>query len=264
MDWSKIKTIFILAFLILDVYLLYEFIKLRDSNQYELIPETSIENKLKAQEIEYAVLPKNVKEEKYLSAKPMVFSEEELKANKLNGQRILTGEGTTLEAVLEDPVFIGEKADQGKLSSLVKNHVLFGDQYAFWGREDNKITYYQQYDGKFFYKNLNGELTFFLNDEDEIVSYRQTLLVDIQELEKVDKLIQPLNAIEILLNNGALKPKTNITAVESGYYTYVEQSTSQVLTPVWRIMIENEESLFISGIDGQIIDLNYQEKNKVE
>ena len=30
MDWSKIKTIFIISFLILDIYLMYEFFKIRE------------------------------------------------------------------------------------------------------------------------------------------------------------------------------------------------------------------------------------------
>ena len=45
MDWSKIKTIFILTFLILDVYLLFQFMKIRDANKYEVITEASIEDK---------------------------------------------------------------------------------------------------------------------------------------------------------------------------------------------------------------------------
>jgi regulatory protein YycI of two-component signal transduction system YycFG len=43
MDWSKIKTIFILTFLILDVYLLFQFMKIRDANKLEVITEASFE-----------------------------------------------------------------------------------------------------------------------------------------------------------------------------------------------------------------------------
>ncbi|WML55420.1 hypothetical protein RCG17_13015 [Neobacillus sp. PS3-12] len=58
MDWSKIKTIFILTFLILDVYLFYQFIKIRDNNKYEFATEATFEDKLKADEIKYIELPK--------------------------------------------------------------------------------------------------------------------------------------------------------------------------------------------------------------
>ena len=69
MDWSKIKTIFILTFLILDVYLLYQFMKIRDANKYEFITEASFEDKLKADEIKYIELPKTTIKDQYVSAK---------------------------------------------------------------------------------------------------------------------------------------------------------------------------------------------------
>ena len=63
LDWSKIKTIFIISFLILDIYLMYEFFKIQVSNQYEIQTETSIEKWLKADEIEYVPLPTGYLEE---------------------------------------------------------------------------------------------------------------------------------------------------------------------------------------------------------
>lgn len=74
MDWSKIKTIFIITFLILDVYLLFQFMKMRDANKYEVITPTSIEDKLKADEITYVDLPKAPIKTQYLSAKPKTFT----------------------------------------------------------------------------------------------------------------------------------------------------------------------------------------------
>ena len=44
MDWSKIKTIFIVSFLILDIYLVYEFFKIQVTNEYEIQTEASAEN----------------------------------------------------------------------------------------------------------------------------------------------------------------------------------------------------------------------------
>ena len=70
MDWSKIKTIFIITFLILDVYLFFQFMKIRDANKYEVITEASIEDKLKADEIKYVNLPKDPIKDQYISAKP--------------------------------------------------------------------------------------------------------------------------------------------------------------------------------------------------
>ena len=40
LDWSRIKTIFIICFLMLDIYLIYEFFKIQDSNQVEVQTQT--------------------------------------------------------------------------------------------------------------------------------------------------------------------------------------------------------------------------------
>ena len=265
MDWSRIKTIFILTFLVLDIYLMYEFFKLKDSSQLEFSTEASFEKRLKADEIEYADLPKNHQKDMYLSAKPKVFTDEDLGSVKLKGQQVNIMEGTTLWSVLDKHIKISDKLDINDLNSFVKNNILYGDQYHFWGKKGNEITYYQQYEDKLFYKNISGELTFFLNDDHtNIVSYRQTFLEDIEKLSEEDKIIQPLKVIETLYNNGALKPGSKIRQVELGYYTFVNISTSQVLTPAWRLVIDGEEDIFVHAFEGQIIQLNNEEKKIVE
>lgn len=263
-DWSKIKTIFILTFLVLDIYLMYEFFKLTDSSQYEYSTETSIEKRLKADEIEYVALPKNHQKDVYLSAKPKNFNDEEvLGAAKLKGQTINVNEGTNIVSSLNKSVQLSDKFDIAEINTFVKNNILYGDQYRFWKKKENEITYYQQYGDKVFYKNTSGELTLYLNDENNIVSYKQTYLENIEKLDE-EKIIQPIKAIETLYDNGVLKPKSKITKVELGYFTFDHTSTSQVLTPAWRFEINGEENLFVQAFEGQIIQLNDEENKLVE
>jgi len=263
MDWNRIKTIFILTFLVLDIYLMYEFFKLRDSSQYEYSTEASFEKRLKADEIEFVELPKNHQKDLYLSAKPKVFLEEELKElseTKLKGQRLSINEGTRLDAVLDKPFQLNQKFDPTELNAFVKANVLHGEQYRFWKKEDNIITYYQQYDDKMFYKNISGELTIYLSVDNSIVSYGQTFLEDVEKLSEEDKIIQPLKAIEMLYEKGSLRPKSKITKVELGYFTFINTSTAQVLTPAWRFVVNNEENIFVHAFEGQMIQLNEEKK----
>ncbi|MFE8701999.1 two-component system regulatory protein YycI [Cytobacillus sp. FJAT-54145] len=267
MDWSKIKTIFILSFLVLDIYLMYEFTKIRHSSQYEFIKETSFEKRLSADEIQYVELPKNTIRDSYLSAKPKVFTVEEieeLKDTKFEGQSINIVEHTMLQSVLEDPISISEKFEPAELNNFLKNQVLSGDQYRYWSKNDTDqtITYYQQLDNKLFYKNMSGELTFYLNKDNEIISYKQTLLVEIEELSEEEKILQPIKALETLYENGLLEYGSTITKVELGYYTLVHlsYSSSQVLTPAWRFVVDDKENLFVNAFEGQIIQLNNEDK----
>ena len=265
MDWSKIKTIFILTFLVLDIYLLYEFLKIHDANKYEFITETTFEDKLTTEEISYVELPKSVLKDAYVSANPKIFKKDEVSL-KLKGQMISITDDTILESILSEPVRINGEIKPAELNFFVKNRVTLGDHYKFWeyNKSEQTITFYQQFQNKVFYKNKNGNLTLFLNDHNEIVSYKQTFLEEIERLSEVQEVLPPLKAIETLYDNGLLAPKSEITKVELGYFTLVQLTASQVLTPTWRFVVDDQENLFVNTFEGQIIQLNDEEKKLVE
>jgi len=265
MDWSKIKTIFIITFLILDVYLLFQFMKIRDSNKYEVATEASFEEKLKADEITYEALPKAPIKNQYLSAKPRTFTKNE--TAKLKGQTaVVKDPGTTLLVTLDKPLQLNSKFEPAELSSFFKENILYGEHYQFWEKNDKKntITYFQQYDNFPLYQNINGMITFNLNADNQIISYQQTYLEDIEKLTAKEEILYPLKAIETLHQKGILKQKSKITKVELGYSTLIGLAASQVLAPTWRIVVDDKESLFVNAFEGQIIQFNSDDNNKVE
>ena len=74
MDWSKTKSIFIMVFFILDIFLLYQFLEKKDNYQFEYITEATIEDRLQEDEITYVALPKQNKEQ-FLIAQSKIFQE---------------------------------------------------------------------------------------------------------------------------------------------------------------------------------------------
>jgi regulatory protein YycI of two-component signal transduction system YycFG len=265
MDWSKIKTIFIITFLILDVYLLFQFMRTRDANNFEVSTETSFEEKLKADEIQYVELPKATIKEQYLSAKPKVFTKAEIV--KLKGQiATLKEPGTALLATLEKPLQLNSEFEPAELSSFLKENVLYGDNYQFWEKNDenNTITYFQLYENVPLYNNIYGMITFNISSENKIVSYQQTFLEGIEKLTAKEEILKPLKAIETLHQKGMLKPKSKITKIELGYATLIQLAASQVLAPTWRFVVDDKESLFVNAFEGQIIQFNIDEISKVE
>ncbi|MCQ6280243.1 two-component system regulatory protein YycI [Bacillus sp. EB600] len=264
MDWSKIKTIFILTFLILDVYLFYQFMKIRDANKFEFITEATFEDKLKADEIKYIELPKAPIKDQYISAKPNIFTKEDIA--KLKGQTAYLKDTKTIEATLEKPVQLDSKFDASKVTSFLKENVLYGDHYKFFSKNDKKdtITYYQQFDDKVFYKNRSGMVTLNLNKENQVFSYDQTYLVGIEKMNKQEDVLPPLNAIETLHQKGLLKPKSEITTIELGYSTLVQLAASQVLAPTWRIVVNDKDNLFVNAFEGQVINFKSDENKVVE
>lgn len=265
MDWSKIKTIFILTFLILDVYLLFQFMKTRDANKYEIITEASIVDKLKADEIQYENLPKVPIKDQYLSATPKMFTRED--TEKLKGQAsILKESSATLQVTLEKPIELKAKFEPAELTPFVKENVLYGDQYQFWEKNDKKntITYFQQYENMPLYENVSGMITFHIDSDNQIYYYEQTYLEDIEKLTAEEEILPPLKALEALHQKGVLKPKSKITKIEPGYSTLIQLAASQVLAPTWRFVVDDKESLFVNAFEGQIMQFNSDENRKVE
>lgn len=264
MDWSKIKTIFILTFLILDVYLLFQFMKMRDSNKYEFITEANFEDQLKADDITYVELPKLPIKDHYINTKPKAFNKDDI--SKLKDQTITLKDDNTLSAKLKRPIHLTAKFEPADISSFINENVLYGDHYHFWEKDNKKksITYYQQYENKILYKNINGMLTFYFNKDNQITSYDQTYLEKIEILTGKEEILSPLKAIETLHQKGMLKPKSKITEVEIGYSTLIQLAASQVLAPTWHIVVNSKESLFVNAFEGQIIDFNNDENKVVE
>jgi regulatory protein YycI of two-component signal transduction system YycFG len=265
MDWSKIKTIFIITFLILDVYLLFQFMKIRDANKYEVITETTFEDKLKADEIKYVELPKAPIKDQYLSAKPKVFTKADI--DKLKGQSATSVEpSSTLVAKLDKPVQLSSKFQPADFASFLKENILYGDHYQFWSKDDKKrtITYFQQYNSYPLYENINGMITFNVNEENQITSYQQTYLEEVEKLTDKEEILEPLKAIETLHQKGDLKPKSKITKIELGYSTLIQLAASQVLAPTWRFVVNDKDSLFVNAFEGQIIEFKAEENSKVE
>lgn len=265
MDWNRIKTIFIITFLILDVYLLFQFMKSRDANKYELITVEKVEDKLKADEIQYGELPKTPIKEQYLSAKQKVFTKGD--TAKLKGQTaLLKDPSTMLSVTLDKPLSVGSKFEPSELSTFLKENVLYGDHYYFWEKNDKKntITYYEFFENIPLYKNINGMITFNLNADNQIISYQQTYLEGIEKISAKEEILPPLKAIETLHQKGMLKPKSKITKIELGYSTLIQLTASQVLAPTWHIVVNDKDDLFVNAFEGQIIQFDNDGKSNLE
>lgn len=262
MDWNKTKGLFIVVFLILDVFLLYQFLDFRAA-KLEINKESTIEERLKAEGITYHVGTQERLREKTISAKPKEFSKEEL--NILKDQTVVIDNKRTIRSTLNKPIPIG--TGEGKyfeLESFIDKNVYSGSEYKFWRKEDGKITYYQTYKGRLLFNNKNGALVFMMNDKNEVVSYVQTLLDDIEEFNENQEINPPIQAVESLLNGGYLSQGSEVSKGELGFYTLIEVSESKVLVlvPTWHFTVNKQEDYFVKGIEGQV--LNTEEGNVTE
>ena len=58
-----------------------------------------------------------------------------------------------------------------------------------------------------------------------------------------------------------IEPKSEVTKVELGYYNSLQTtSATHLLVPVWRVVVNDEEDLFVNAFDGEVIELNTKKR----
>lgn len=259
MDWSKSKSIFIVVFLILDVFLFSLYLNRHTEAQRmgsTLLAERTIEARLKDDNITYSTLPTNIKTAPYISGKVKNFEKEDIDIP--NAQTKIIENQTKLLVTLDKPVDINVK-EPDSFDNFLKSNVLEGASYTLWEVDDEnkKATFFQTVNSSVIYHNKNGLLTIYWNDEQEVIKYEQTLLEDITAYEKQQTLSMPLRAIQTLYNKGLLLPNSTVLEVDLGYSTLLP--STQVFVPTWEVRVEtedgDEEVYFVNAVQGGVIDL---------
>ncbi|KIL49226.1 two-component system regulatory protein YycI [Jeotgalibacillus soli] len=260
MDWSKTKTIFIVVFLILDIFLFTLFLNKYQSSQYEVIAESDLEEKINEDNIQYNILPVDVEPLSYLNAEAHVFSSADI--DSLSRQTAVVENRFTLRSELDVPIKVNDFQNPAEVNSFLSQSVINGQQYTFWEYdEDNaRLIYYQEYEDTPFYFNLNGRIVFQLDENMSVISYEQTMLDSVEEFAEEQSIITPMNALETFYRHALLERGSEVIAANLGYYTFIQLTESQVLSPTWRFVIEEEDgdrkSLYLNAVEGQVIDID--------
>jgi regulatory protein YycI of two-component signal transduction system YycFG len=273
MDWNKTKSIFIVVFLILNIFLLSIFIK--KISEPEILADTNTQQSLESYNITYpADLSSASKEtinETNISAKTRKFTEEDKESLSKQEVRILND--NTLYSSLTEPFSLGDNLSEDelkeKLKEFIDEYTIDGDQYAFrnYNKEDLTISYNQTYNEKPLFHNGSAEIVLELNNENEIVSYKQTMLEDIKAFGEKRRIITPLEALQILSDSNEIEPDSKIVEFKPGYSTDVPISDYQVLTPTWQFIVEKQDKkqdVYFNAFDGNMIEFSKKEKELLE
>lgn len=163
MDWDRIKTIFIVTFFVLDLFLIFQFIQKQDSNQLELIAETKIDQELKANKITMGNFPKEPKKESFIRAENKAFKEEDIQS--LKNQTAHIQNMYKIESKLKEPFLNTKSLSKDKYNDFLKNYVLDGQKYEFGAMKDSKIYFFQKYKDKPIFYNDQAMIVVELNEK---------------------------------------------------------------------------------------------------
>ncbi|AXI11023.1 hypothetical protein CV093_21330 [Oceanobacillus sp. 143] len=257
MQWGHIKTLFILSFLILDIYLLVQFVQKQEEADNGILDnrELSFEEQLKAENI---TIPKletgGIEKESYISVSQRLLTKEDV-------EPLMAKQGVSTEVIdnyflvsqLEDPIPITESASKDNISELVESYLLFPEQYMYWGwnKDLNVLIFFQEIKDRPVYFNQNAVALAFLNESNEITHLTQTMLGEPEPQGELQTLIPPLQSIKALYSRSYLNADEEVTGdVVLGYYARLLTEGNQVIAPTWKVTVNEERNYFVNAIEG--------------
>ncbi|WP_182200319.1 two-component system regulatory protein YycI [Paraliobacillus salinarum] len=258
MQWNQTKLLFIICFLVLDIFLIQQLLT---KDEYKYSEESSTEEEI-ASNIEG--IEENVSDESFkaplIYAMNKAYSETDIaKLEQLDNQKQLIVNDYLLIGRFTEPVPIDveEEGYQEQLDNLILNN----KQYTYWGKDSSKniLVFFQRMDLPIFY-NKNALLIIQLNDDGEMTQYIQTMMEkEDNEQQEPEKLNSQMNAISTLfLKENLIETGDKVTAVNLGYHNLISlPNGEQVLNPTWNVQVNESQEYFVNAIEGH----NYPDNN---
>lgn len=266
MDWSRTKSIFIIVFSILNIFLYTLYFKsYTEAVNISVLTEDSLDERLEGDKIAYPDdLPEEPEDEPYVSGTRKVFAKEDV---PVKDARATVVDEYLLNVAFNEPIRLGDDKNKESLEAFLAANLYKGDEYVLWDvkEEENKAIFYQVIDDKTLYHSDSGRVTLYWNDEGQAVRYEQTLFMDLVENAQSKDLIAPKRAIETLYQNRVLQQNSTVTSVTLGYSVYVAVSDdTRMFLPTWRIIVKLEDGstvdYFVNAVKDGIIEFNKPEE----
>lgn len=269
MDWNKTKTIFIVVFSILNVFLYSLYLsQYTEAQNVRVLGETSIEDSLEQENISYDELPDYPKEMSYVSADTETFSKEVL--GKLKNQTFITSGETVLHATLKEPFKVKNAKGDYQFQDFLTNYVPYGEEYLLWEvvEENQFALFFQKVEDYPVYFNDNAMLIVYWDKDGNIVNYEQQRFGEFEHFNKKKDILSPRDVINTLYSRDFLKKNSKVTSISLGYSTLITLTKTQVFAPTWRVRVElkdgDYEDHFVNAIDGKIVAFHEEPENEEE
>lgn len=269
MDWNKTKSIFIIVFAILNIFLYWLYLdRYNESQNVVFLVESSNEEKLEADKISYSNLPEGVESQPYVTGKMKSFVAADIPGSGSTGDVL---NDKSLAVRFNEPMPLGEKVSTEVLQEFVDKTVYKGDNYVLWriDEKERQAIFFQEISGQPLYYSDGGKLTVYWNENAEVVNYEQTIFENVEESEQQKTLIPAIQAIHTLYQKLLLPTNTEIDSAEIGYSEYVTVSEdTQMFLPTWRIKATLEDGtqkeFFVNAVKDGVIELKDKEEDEEE
>lgn len=258
MQWGHIKTLFIICFLILNIFLVQQMLEKRENGELAALADTT-QTRLETLKANYEGIEENLSEENimgsYLYLRPRRFSDEDLAglSSLGNQETALINNRNMLISELEEPVPVPVEGTSEQIESTVKEVALLAENYTFWEHEENSnvLIFFQENESRPVYYNQSALLLVFLNEENEIFQYVQTEMEEVEKEQEEKELTSSVNAVFYLSNlANELLIGDEVTDATLGYHTLTPLPDSvHVLVPSWSILVNNDRNYLVNAVE---------------
>ncbi|ARF14316.1 hypothetical protein CSV80_09525 [Sporosarcina sp. P12(2017)] len=259
MDWNRTKTIFIIVFSILNVFLYWLYLdRQMGVGNMQILGKASVEETLALENITYEPIPFNKKDVSYLSAHIATFSNEKL--DELSDQSFVLIEQSRLLSHMKKAVKVIDGKDEYNFDEFLKKYVLNGEDYVLWDvdEDEQSAVFFQRVKNETIFYSSNAMLILHWNEDGEVTHYEQSMLDEFLSFNHKKDLLSQDDAVSSLVTRGYLKSGSTVMQVKSGYSTLVQLTETQVFAPTWNVQVKLKdgtiEHYFINAIEGKIIE----------
>lgn len=266
MHWGQIKTLFIICFLLLDIYLFYLVMLKQDEADIGVLSkeDVSIEQQLEQNNISIEVeLPEAPPDEAFISISQKSLVEEELEQlDQLENQEIEVVDDKLIVSKFDTPIPVPEDMNGEMIHSILQSHVLYPSEYMYdsWNKELNILIFFQIKNDRPVYFNQNGIILVYLNAENEMVAYTQSILGDHITRNEEKPLIDPLMAVTTLYDNNQLMWGETVNGIDMGYHMMLPLDNGvHVLVPTWKVTINEGKNRYVNAVERLVFPVNDEE-----
>lgn len=275
MDFKKIAHIFMIAFLFLNLYLIYGILERKDIQDSSLQEESYdiIEN-MEEMDILLPDFSKSKVDDRdifSIQANTHQLLEEELEDNK-NYTGVLNDDDVYYVSFPSSSIQLEGTPSEGFTKEdyqLIRDYIL-ADEVMF-GEEYNNIEYDEI--GKRFvlYQYIEGlpiidgssEISLFVNQEGQIYAFQQSYAGPVSKQGKPLDLIDGKRAVELLFINNEIRKGFEIKEPVLAYHRTLELEDLTMYSPVWSVDVvrsSEKENFRVDAVTGTIIKRQSKEK----
>lgn len=249
MNFRRIEWIFLVAFVVLDIFLIFMFVQTSSTTSAKPSSDTAttVISEMRADNISFKN-PDNKEGTGYYIAGS---NDSGLKkhTSQLSEQNTRVQSNGKLTSTLRDPQTIDKKNAKQELTAFIKQsgNVINGDQYVYDDRQssDGDYVFVQKVaDGEIL--TNTGQIRITVDKENQLTGYTQSYVAHVKTLREKAVTISEKKALVALYQYNQVSNNSRIVWGRLGYSRLLQLKDSSVYVPTWIFAVRSKNSSNVS------------------